>query len=290
MGVQTKKEWVSVGRLSCCFSPSHECILLFHMFFGARCLCPVCDILQEVVSCILLFLAWSQPSHLTVFVCSSSRMTQTAKDRHSSETRFQWKFGSNVEVYLWSTSMEWTDVQVLPPQSLTSIVDPTDTNAKMSSRGWCMAVLRCWIGVVWLLPLMNETSVHLDSSTPSSLPLRTLFWSRTAGTGVTLQEHSDETKKFWQSNYRHKLAWTMRQYGVSPARVINADGTCVRLLPANTYGWSQAGSKASQIWASKAAVTDTLAVPWMPLLKCTCSSFSSDERVPTESRQGIGRR
>ena len=39
-----------------------------------------------------------------------------------------------------------------------------------------------WIGVVWLLPLTNESSVHF-----------------------TLQEHSVETKKFDPSNFRHKF-------------------------------------------------------------------------------------
>ena len=53
---------------------------------------------------------------------------------------------------------------------------------------------------------------------------------KTAGPGVTLQDHSDETKKFWHFIFRHKLAWTMKQHDVSHARVINADETCVRLL------------------------------------------------------------
>ena len=66
---------------------------------------------------------------------------------------------------------------------------------------------------------------------------------------------------FQQRSSKHKLACTMRQYDVSPARVINVDGTCVRLLPANTNGWSQAESKASQICSPKAAITGTLAVP-----------------------------
>ena len=69
------------------------------------------------------------------------------------------------------------------------------------------------------------------------------------------------TKKFWQSNFRHKMAWTVRQHDVSLVRVINPDGTCVRLLPGNTNGWSQAESKASQICLSNAAITGTLAVP-----------------------------
>ena len=119
-----------------------------------------------------------------------------------------------------------------------------------------MAILHCWIGVVWLLPLTNELSVHF-----------------------TLQEHSDETKKFFQSNFRHKLAWTMKQHDVSAARVINADETCVRLLPANTHGWSQAGSKVSQFCSSKAAITGTLRSPWMPRLRCICSSFSRAGRT-----------
>ena len=40
----------------------------------------------------------------------------------------------------------------------------------------------------------------------------------------------------------------------------DADETCVRLLPANTYGWSRVGSKASQICPTKAAITGTLVV------------------------------
>ena len=82
-----------------------------------------------------------------------------------------------------------------------------------------------------------------------------------------------------QSNFRHKLAWTMKQHDVSPARVINADETCVRLLPANSYGWSRVGGKASQLCSSKAAITGTLAVPWMPRLHCICSSFSRARRT-----------
>ena len=126
-----------------------------------------------------------------------------------------------------------------------------------------MAVLHCWIGVVWLLSLTNELKVHF-----------------------TVQEHSDETKKFWQSNFRHKLAWTMNQHDVSPARVINADETCVRLLPANTYGGSTVGSKASQLRSSKAAITGTLAVP-MDATTPLCLQLifgGQDGRVFAESR------
>ena len=113
--------------------------------------------------------------------------------------------------------------------------------------------------VTHLFELWMTSDSHVPSSMSSALPLRTLFWSKTAG--VTWQEHADETKKFWQSNFRHELAWTRKQDDVSPARVINADETCVRLLPARTYGWSPVGSKASQGCASKAAIIGTLAPP-----------------------------
>ena len=117
-----------------------------------------------------------------------------------------------------------------------------------------------WIRVVWLLPSTNELSVHF-----------------------TPQGHSDETKKFWQSNFRYKLAWTMKQHDVSPARVINADETCVWLLPANSYGWSQVGGKARQLCSSKAAVTGTLAVPTdatTPLYLQLIFEGKTDARLP----------
>ena len=93
------------------------------------------------------------------------------------------------------------------------------------------------------------------------------------------QEHSDETKMFWQSIFRHKLAWTMKQHDVSPARGINADETCVRLLPANTNGWSQVGRKRARFANRRQPSLAHSRSPWMPRLHCICSSFTRAERT-----------